>query len=842
MRLQVKILSLVSLVSIIGYVTFLGVQQLTISSKLREARNHIETQLQEQNEQRRVSLDRYLRWTLADTQVRTNMLLMKIDQYTFMKEQFLPTTKAYDKGTWFESASTMMLNPWIDFIQVENGDKVTSMFATAPPYLNGFWHFSAMEGVEVFAKYDSKGNLVGPYIGVPAWMGKDVQYAKDQMKNLDRRPEGFNFWVLFKPKDIFALDATKLEATILSNPIEPHQISVWIKSDAVYRSICEAMVANLKAIVDRLETPEAKSLYQNLTAKDAHRWLKEKLLPLKAEITKGGSIYEKLEQIDSSSLENKDIIPIRYEEMSRRWDEKRLIWELSTLFLSGVFGDNFFAGQAPDGFARTVENEPKGLGFLVEDLCFKTPFKIYDPTGISQGFDTNIEKLNQGIGIIYHPESNRLYMGNRLHLNVKDATTDKNRSGALMIGVDASNVVQQIAIATQEMTFLVMNDKVLRAYNPDGSLNQTVELTPEILGQIRQNSYGSTTDINGQEYVFFKVQPYEDMDLELFVFKLRNNEFDLLQDLAKQMKELLRSLTWQMYLFAIIISVVIVALLWFLLRSILKPISKLADAVEKVGKGEVNEPLVKKDFEGQSDELITLYTNFEEMLERIREGEKTKLVLHKFMDPAIAQKILSNEKSIHGQDVIATIFFLDFRGFTQMTEEMPADQIVTMLNQYFNEIVIILREHHGILDKFVGDAVLALWGVPEEDPKGSLFAVRAAIAIQQRLHEVNEERKKEGKIILEAAIGIHYAKVTEGIVGSHEFSEFTVIGSAVNVASRLCDEAKASEILITTNVYDLVIGQANVENLGDHHFEGITQPYTLYKVVWASKPDETVID
>jgi adenylate cyclase len=185
---------------------------------------------------------------------------------------------------------------------------------------------------------------------------------------------------------------------------------------------------------------------------------------------------------------------------------------------------------------------------------------------------------------------------------------------------------------------------------------------------------------------------------------------------------------------------------------------------------------------------------------------------------------------LHGKQVLATIFFLDFRKFTELTESMPANQMVLMLNTYFNNIVSIIKNHGGIIDKFEGDAVLALWGVPEENPQGPLNAVRAAIEIQKHILVLNEQRKTENKVALEAGIGIHYAKVTEGIMGSEEHSEFTVIGSSVNITSRVCDEAKGGEIWITTNIYDNIVGQIEVECEGERRFQGISQPYILYKV------------
>jgi class 3 adenylate cyclase len=417
-----------------------------------------------------------------------------------------------------------------------------------------------------------------------------------------------------------------------------------------------------------------------------------------------------------------------------------------------------------------------------------------------------------------------------LQLNYLDPKTNKNLSGGIMLGIDASKFLQKVAVATQESIFLIVNDQVLRAYKPDGSVENKIMLSTDIIQKIKKVSNGVTTDALGNEYIFFRIQPYEDMDMDLFVFKLRSSEIQILQGLARDIKNLLRSLTEEMYIFGVLLSITIVALLWYLLRSVLKPLSSLADAVQSVGSGNEKEFAFQGSYENEPDELRSLFTNFEAMVKRIREGERTRNVLHKFLAPEIADKLLSDENSLHGKQVLATIFFFDFRKFTSKTETMPADQMVLMLNTYFNEIVHILKKYGGMIDKFEGDAVLALWGVPDEHPEGPLKAVRAAIEMQSRIKELNEIRKKEFKVVLEAGIGIHYAKVTEGIMGSEDHSEFTVIGSAVNVTSRVCDEANEGEIWITTNVYDNVVGQVVADCMGERTFQGVSQPYTLYKV------------
>jgi class 3 adenylate cyclase len=830
MKLRVKILSLVGSLCVFGFAALIILQQLTIAQHLKQAETNIATSLLDQNTQKQIDLERFLKFTISDSQVRTNMLLAKIRQYPYVYDQFLPTPESSNPGTWFSAASTLMLNPWLDFIQVENEGKVTSMYSLEPPYASGFWHFTATEGVEIFAKYDSQGNIDGPYIGIPVWIGSLVDYSQFNIPDINTNPGNTNYWMLFYPDDILKFDISKIEKRIQSNPIKPLQIGVWVKNDEAYQALCQATLNNMKKVHEALLTPQAKDLYKILDSDQDYAWLKSNLDPLKDQIKDGESTYEKLEKISISSLDNTDIFAVRYEEMSRKWDEIRFIWEVSALFLSGMFGEDMLGPNSPDGLVRCVENEPKGVGFVVNEATLNSPFQLFDPTGISGGFETDVSRLNGGIGIISNPTNSRLYVGNRLQLNYLDPLTQKNRSGSVMVGIDAAKLLQRIAIGTQDTTYLVVGDKVLAAYSGDGSVEKGVVIESEVLVNMKKYTHGITQDAQGNRFIFFRVQPYQDMDMELFVFRLRQNELTLLEDLGKQIDGLLYVLNLEMYIGLLVLSIALIVLIWYSLKSILRPLSTLADAVEKVGTKDFEETSFNQNYESYTDEIVVLFKNFEKMLVRIKEGEQTKMVLHKFLDPSIAHQLLTDEKSLHGKDVLATVFFLDFRKFTQSTEQMPAEKVVEMLNLYFNQIVEVLKQYGAVIDKFVGDAVLALWGVPQEDPKGPFKAVQAAIEIQKRMQQINQERIKEKQVILEAAIGIHYATVTEGIMGSKDFSEFTVIGSQVNIASRVCDEALANEILITTNVYDNIIGQIAADPTGEHHFEGVSQRYALYRV------------
>jgi adenylate cyclase len=181
-----------------------------------------------------------------------------------------------------------------------------------------------------------------------------------------------------------------------------------------------------------------------------------------------------------------------------------------------------------------------------------------------------------------------------------------------------------------------------------------------------------------------------------------------------------------------------------------------------------------------------------------REAEQ-RAQLSRFLSPALVEKAVRGalELSKGGQLTELTILFSDIRGFTSMSEKLPAQEVVKMLNDYFELMVDILFEHGGILDKFIGDALMGLWGAPVRRPDDATRAVRAAVQMQARLKEFNAERVADGKQPLRIGIGLHTGGVVVGNMGSSKALSYTAIGDGVNLASRLCEVAREDMIVIS---------------------------------------------
>ncbi len=184
--------------------------------------------------------------------------------------------------------------------------------------------------------------------------------------------------------------------------------------------------------------------------------------------------------------------------------------------------------------------------------------------------------------------------------------------------------------------------------------------------------------------------------------------------------------------------------------------------------------------------------------------------------PKIRDKLMEKARrgrlSLGGERSEVTILCSDIRGFTKTSETMEAEDIMDMLNNYFSSLVEQIFKYDGTIDKFVGDAILAVFGSPEPDPQQHEKAVRAAVAMQAKMKELNAQRAARGQVVCDIGIAVHCGEVAHGFIGSQERMEFTVIGDAVNRASRYCDGAPAGEILVSPEVHQRIWKIAHVES------------------------------
>ena len=185
---------------------------------------------------------------------------------------------------------------------------------------------------------------------------------------------------------------------------------------------------------------------------------------------------------------------------------------------------------------------------------------------------------------------------------------------------------------------------------------------------------------------------------------------------------------------------------------------------------------------------------------------RTRAQFERFFSPAMVQQMVEGKLQLDGvgETRMATVMFADIRGFTAMTEKSSALETVELLNDYFEVMVEVLFQYNGTLDKYVGDELMALFGVPVDHPDSALAAVECALEMQQAMKEFNRTRQAEGLPAVFMGIGINTGEMVYGAIGSSKTLQYTVIGDPVNVAARLCSMALPGEVICSEDTMRLV--------------------------------------
>ncbi|HEY0004094.1 MAG TPA: adenylate/guanylate cyclase domain-containing protein [Pyrinomonadaceae bacterium] len=205
----------------------------------------------------------------------------------------------------------------------------------------------------------------------------------------------------------------------------------------------------------------------------------------------------------------------------------------------------------------------------------------------------------------------------------------------------------------------------------------------------------------------------------------------------------------------------------------------------------------------------------------------------KLIPPQIVERLKHQRGRIRlgGEFHEATILISDIRGFTNLSTTMSPDEVTEMLEDYFGRLVPLVFKYHGTIDKFVGDAILAVFGSPTTDDQQQLHGVMTAMEMQSAMREVNAQRASEGKRTGELGIGLHFGEVVHGFIGTPQRMEYTVIGDTVNRASRYCDGARGGEILISPDMYQWVWKFVEVEATSfDTKHEGRFAAYRVKRI------------
>lgn len=274
---------------------------------------------------------------------------------------------------------------------------------------------------------------------------------------------------------------------------------------------------------------------------------------------------------------------------------------------------------------------------------------------------------------------------------------------------------------------------------------------------------------------------------------------------------------------------VAIILIYIFSATLTSPIKGLMDAANYIKKGyfDVEVPDYTR------DEIGMLGQSFTDMAKGLAEREKMKDAFGKFVNKEIAELVLQDAIKLGGERKDVAIFFSDIRSFTSMSEKMLPEEVVEFLNQYMSLMVGCVNETNGVVDKFIGDAIMAVWGAPVSHGNDTENAINTALLMRKALIEFNRDRGTDGKPRIHIGIGINTGAVLAGQIGSQERMEYTVIGDAVNFASRIesLNKPFATDILISEDSYKVVKKIFNVQPMKKILVKGKKDAQQIYAVL-----------
>lgn len=272
---------------------------------------------------------------------------------------------------------------------------------------------------------------------------------------------------------------------------------------------------------------------------------------------------------------------------------------------------------------------------------------------------------------------------------------------------------------------------------------------------------------------------------------------------------------------------------------ITSPVKKLMRAMRRVGAGDLNQTVLV----GVSDEIGVLADNFNEMTEGLREKEKIRSAMNKAVSKDVAEVMLSGELKLGGDNKVITCLFSDIRSFTTISEAHTPEQVVEMLNEYMTLMTNIVEKHRGVVDKFVGDEIMALWGAPKSYGNDAIAAVKAALEMMEVLGDFNGRRKAAGLMPIDIGIGLNTGEVIAGNMGSQNRMNYTVIGDNVNLGARLegTNKMYGTHIIISEFTYREVKELVYARELDLIRVKGKNKPVSIFEVMGLTQAGEKMV-
>ncbi len=299
-----------------------------------------------------------------------------------------------------------------------------------------------------------------------------------------------------------------------------------------------------------------------------------------------------------------------------------------------------------------------------------------------------------------------------------------------------------------------------------------------------------------------------------------------MQENVRQSWELHLRQMWFLVAIAGVGSPVAFTMVW---RTIVAPLDRLIEAMQRVW--QVNDLSLRLPLRSL-DEFGRLSAGFNRMLAKLQEYQRVREILGRYISSEVAEQVIQQDAWLQSQEAEASVLFVDLRGFTHRAECQEPTRVMAMLNQFFDLLIPVVIRHEGLVNKFGGDSILAVFGVPLAHADHADRAVRAAVEMLHAVDEFNLDCSSRGVQPIQVGIGIATGRVVAGNVGSQYRMEYTVLGDAVNLAQRLeaLTRTWRKDLLISGATWGALTGeyQRHFDHLGEFQVSGRRSGVVIY--------------
>jgi adenylate cyclase len=352
----------------------------------------------------------------------------------------------------------------------------------------------------------------------------------------------------------------------------------------------------------------------------------------------------------------------------------------------------------------------------------------------------------------------------------------------------------------------------------DKYLEATGRATPAVLDVLRMNMDQSRASVNRQ------------------VTAIGNTLHSATRDSAARVLEMearVQWLSWAITAGACLLGLLIAG---YLTRTLVRPVRDLVVGTKEIVQGNLDVEIKVN----TADELAQLADSFNQMVIELRQKEDIKRTFGKYVDPRVVESLLNSDSATHGGERrVMTVFFSDLEGFSALSETLAAPLVVSLLNEYYTCAGEPIKRLHGIVDKYIGDSVMAFWGPPFSDETEHAAQACLAALEQRALMPQLQQRIsaalgiKKGLPRLRVRMALATGEVTAGSIGSQDTRSYTVIGDTVNLSSRLegLNKVYGTDIVISESTYRFAQGAIEARELDLVRVVGISEPVRVYELL-----------